>query len=1720
MKSLIPFIFLLVSPLFGVEIPDIQASQGGGKAVTIDQRENFFQTSTSYKIAPNVNPITGDLIEEEADLVVAGVEPLSARRFYNHTAPYEPRYGGWSYNPEATLVANFEWSEQEKFAAVGEIDGSVACFKTMSPGQSYTFDVPKGFANFSPSGQCHPLNTKVNYYKTADPQGRKKYFCWNGDVTDGSGKRRSFTSQGHCWLTTVIKDINLTCYTPNVWTPYQLPINEERLPNGNIICYSYARWRGIKDYPRPFLLNSITAFNSDRTKQLGSISFHYNKDKHDDVRSITVTGSDGRQAFMHHHGSAPILLQTVVAPGKPQIAYGYHLQYIICAHKPDGRIVETQYNTASKVASQSAPVGPQGEMHPIGRYTYNDKSSEVLDAEGHKTVYHFDENKRIHALTTYQGDKVYRAERMTWDSATGNLLTKTIEDASGVILQTTEYQYDKNHNAILEKIGDGKEFTSIHRTFSEDGFNLKLTESDREGKITRYSYLPGTNLLTSELLYKIDTILTRTFHTYDNCASLIQTITDDGKSEDPNDIQGVTFRKIVQIKPKQELPCLGLPEIVQEKTLDAHGQEILLKKVIYTYANSGKILKEEHYDSTNTHRYILHNTYDEQERLISKTDPLGNTTLFTYDLNNNLLCITGPRKDQEKKITYDRANRPTCITEKQTDGSLLTTKKCYDRLGQVITQIDACGFETHFEYDSLGRVTTIHLPDGSHVQKEYDIFGNVTKEIDPLGYETLSTYNFRNQPLTIQHPDGTQESFSYTTTGTLASHTQPNGTKIVYTYDILDNPIQTDTYSPKGTLLITTKATYSPFHKLSETDPEGISTYFTYDYAGRKIAQTTGERVTTCTYDTLNHLATLQEGDYTTHHLYDLKNRLLEKRIEGEALYFQEAYAYDSADNRISITTSAGTTQTEYNSRAEPIQIIDPLGNTTTITYSYQENYTKTTTNPKGIQKIEIHDPLKRPIDILVKDATGQIIQRTEKQYDPCGNPLHTTQYIYEGPTLREKVIHSSTYGPKGRIEKFVEASSKETHYIYDNLGRLTTTIKPDKEPIHREYDTLGRLARYYGKNLDYRYTYDRKNRPLKIEDHIQNTTLERNYDIHGAVIQEKLPTGLTTKNTYDPCGRRTSLTLPDNSIVYYTYQGPFLHTISRKGYTYTYTQRNLSGKPTLITLPESCGQISITYDPALRWKNYQSPYYEADYSYDSLGNLIQHTYKDTLGKENCTYTYDDLNQLLAEKENQYTYDSLYNRTTKNQDTYSLNALSQITHDGQKKYTYDANGNLLSDEERTYEYDLLDRLIAVTTPNGVRTSYAYDPLNRRISKGWDQYIWDDQKELGMIYGRTLYELRILGEGKAEIGSAAIMEFSGYTYFPIHDSRGSLVNLIFSKNYSYGTYRYTSFGEPLTHEKLSPWRFASKRHDDETNLIYFGNRYYSPYLGRWITPDPIGFSDGPNLYAYVSNNPLIYCDPYGLYLNPLNTRNPAQFLFRCVEHTARHLMPLPRSYNILESIGRWGAGGSFRPPPNDPRIIPIPGIKIENIHHTLGNGICTFEEGITEVGTKESIRRGGVAIDILLDPSNGFVCDIGVACLRKLGFSTAYNKMCAEYYNDRYRENPKSKFISLVHSRGATALMNTRPYLDPGVANSMKVEAFGPATLIPKGSFGEVTNYISMFDLTSLVASGLGFLKHGTSNVKFLTPHSINPLSEHFLSGDTYSEKMDELGDEFKEKYLP
>jgi RHS repeat-associated protein len=96
-------------------------------------------------------------------------------------------------------------------------------------------------------------------------------------------------------------------------------------------------------------------------------------------------------------------------------------------------------------------------------------------------------------------------------------------------------------------------------------------------------------------------------------------------------------------------------------------------------------------------------------------------------------------------------------------------------------------------------------------------------------------------------------------------------------------------------------------------------------------------------------------------------------------------------------------------------------------------------------------------------------------------------------------------------------------------------------------------------------------------------------------------------------------------------------------------------------------------------------------------------------------------------------------------------------------------------------------------------------------------------------------------------------------FDFYDPYGPLV----SENRALEDYASEDLGIAiaLTHT----WR--GKR-QDSTGLIWMGTRYYDPFVGRFISPDPLGNEGSMDLYSYANGNPVVYCDPDGRFFSPM------------------------------------------------------------------------------------------------------------------------------------------------------------------------------------------------------------------------------------------------------------
>ncbi|CAC9570535.1 RHS repeat-associated core domain-containing protein [thiotrophic endosymbiont of Bathymodiolus puteoserpentis (Logatchev)] len=116
------------------------------------------------------------------------------------------------------------------------------------------------------------------------------------------------------------------------------------------------------------------------------------------------------------------------------------------------------------------------------------------------------------------------------------------------------------------------------------------------------------------------------------------------------------------------------------------------------------------------------------------------------------------------------------------------------------------------------------------------------------------------------------------------------------------------------------------------------------------------------------------------------------------------------------------------------------------------------------------------------------------------------------------------------------------------------------------------------------------------------------------------------------------------------------------------------------------------------------------------------------------------------------------------------------------------------------------------------------------------------------------------------------------------------------------------GKDKTKVQQKRYRYTGKERDDSSGLCYYGARYLTPWLARWISPDSAGAVDSLNLYIYVGNNPLKYTDPTGhVKVYPPNTSLPHYEIdvLSPIEGTYQNnnLFYFPESYERLENIVR-------------------------------------------------------------------------------------------------------------------------------------------------------------------------------------------------------------------------
>ena len=115
-----------------------------------------------------------------------------------------------------------------------------------------------------------------------------------------------------------------------------------------------------------------------------------------------------------------------------------------------------------------------------------------------------------------------------------------------------------------------------------------------------------------------------------------------------------------------------------------------------------------------------------------------------------------------------------------------------------------------------------------------------------------------------------------------------------------------------------------------------------------------------------------------------------------------------------------------------------------------------------------------------------------------------------------------------------------------------------------------------------------------------------------------------------------------------------------------------------------------------------------------------------------------------------------------------------------------------------------------------------------------------------------------------------------TYYPCYDANGNITEYVDELGIVRAEYTFDAFGQTISQggdmAATFSHRFSTKYADDETGLYYYGFRFYSPKLGRWVNRDPIEEDGGMNLYGFVGNTPCTLTDILGERISNLKIRH--------------------------------------------------------------------------------------------------------------------------------------------------------------------------------------------------------------------------------------------------------
>jgi RHS repeat-associated protein len=267
-------------------------------------------------------------------------------------------------------------------------------------------------------------------------------------------------------------------------------------------------------------------------------------------------------------------------------------------------------------------------------------------------------------------------------------------------------------------------------------------------------------------------------------------------------------------------------------------------------------------------------------------------------------------------------------------------------------------------------------------------------------------------------------------------------------------------------------------------------------------------------------------------------------------------------------------------------------------------------------------------------------------------------------------------------------------------------------------------------------------------------------------------------------------------------------------------------------------------------------PWGAASISYDANGNIISKN----IGSTQLSYSYDGARNILNSVSG-----------TSNE-TFSYDAYGDVTSVNNNEFDYDGQQHLIHEKgtnpqnqpyETSYMYDANGHRSVIIPSTGDRSFEVHNQQSQRL---W-QYDQNTQMATDYIYlaGHEILEMKHLAN---QAPAAPDMTY-------MHDDLlGSPILTTDATGYIIWQQQYAPYGTELNriNRPNHSTSYTGKPKDQDTGLSYYGARYYSPDLGRFMSIDPESVNPENimsfNRYAYANNNPYLYKDPIGNFPDPI------------------------------------------------------------------------------------------------------------------------------------------------------------------------------------------------------------------------------------------------------------